>query len=312
MINLNDLRQIREFVQIANSGSISRAARVLGVAQPTLSRRLAALEAEVGSALLRRDTHTMSLTEAGRTLLADARELLALADRMGGRLRRERETLRGHLRLVSVVDVGQWVVSRVLSRFQRQHPQVTAELHLINRPTKFAKEGFDCGILVGAPSDRGVVAKKIADLPRRLVAAPGLLERCGVPESPAELDGLPWLGFLQPHFFTRDRLDLSREGEVSRLKMAPAMLLDTVTAVREAVIEGAGFTVLPKWMSDRDVEEGRLVEMLPDWSVSPAELYLAHSALGELPERVTRLLDYLETELPKEINQVVIPERRPI
>lgn len=312
MINLNDLRQIREFVQIADSGSISRAARVLGVAQPTLSRRLAALEAEVGSALLRRDTHTMSLTEAGRTLLADARELLALADRMGGRLRRERETLRGHLRLVSVVDVGQWVVSRVLSRFQRQHPQVTAELHLINRPTKFAKEGFDCGILVGAPSDRGVVAKKIADLPRRLVAAPGLLERYGVPESPTELDGLPWLGFLQPHFFTRDRLDLSREGEERRLKMAPAMLLDTVTAVREAVIEGAGFTVLPKWMSDRDVEEGRLVEMLPAWSASPAELYLAHSALGELPERVTRLLYYLETELPKEINQVVIPERRPI
>lgn len=312
MTHLNDLRQIREFVQIADSGSISRAARVLGVAQPTVSRRLAALEAEVGSSLLRRDTHTMSLTEAGRTLLADARELLALADRMGGRLQRERESLRGHLRLVSVVDVGQWVVSRVLSRFQRQYPQVTAELHLINRPTKFVKEGFDCGILVGAPTDRGVVAKKIADLPRRLVAAPGLLERHGVPASPAELEGLPWLGFLQPHFFTRDRLELRRGGEECRLKMAPAMLLDTVTAVREAVIEGAGFTVLPEWMSDQDVREGRLVELLLEWSAAPAELYLAHSAQGDVPERVVRLLEYLEMELPREINQVVMPERRPL
>jgi len=309
MASLNDLRQIREFVQIADSGSISRAARVLGVGQPTLSRRLAALEGQVGSALLRRDTHTMSLTEAGRTLLADARELLALADRMGGRLQRERGALTGHLRLVSVVDVGQWVVSRVLSRFQGLHPQVTAELHLINRPTKFVKEGFDCGILIGAPVDRGVVGKKIADLPRRMVAAPGFLEKHGVPKGPEDLGALPWLGFLQPHFFTRDRVDLERDGENCRLKLAPTMLLDTVTAVREAVIEGAGFTVLPEWMAIADLTEGRLVELIPEWRVSPAELHLAHSAQGELSQRVVRLVAYLEEELPKEINRVVMPER---
>jgi len=312
MISFNDLRQIREFVQIAESGSISKAARVLGVTQPTLSRRLAALEREVGSALLRRDTHTMSLTEAGRTLLSDARELLAMADRMGGRLQREKETLRGHLRLVSVVDVGQWVVSRVLSRFQRLHPQVTVELHLINRPTKFVKEGFDCSILVGAPMDRGVVGRRIAELPRRLVAAPGVLEREGVPECPEDLSGLPWVGFLQPHFFTRDRLELVRGKAVERLKLAPAMLLDTVTAVREAVLEGAGFTVLPEWMSGDDVAEGRLVELLPEWRAVPAELYLAHSAQGELPQRVVRLLAYLEEELPMEIERAAFPERRPM
>lgn len=309
MIGLNDLRQIREFVQIAESGSISRAARVLGVGQPTLSRRLAALEGQVGSALLRRDTHTMSLTEAGRTLLADARELLALADRMGVRLQRERGGLTGHLRLVSVVDVGQWVVSRVLSRFQSLHPQVTAELHLINRPTKFVKEGFDCGILIGAPVDRGVVGKKIADLPRRMVAAPGFLEKHGMPEGPEDLGVLPWLGFLQPHFFTRDRVDLARAGESCRLKLAPTMLLDTVTAVREAVIEGAGFTVLPEWMASADLADGRLVELVPDWRVSGAELFLAYSAQGELSKRVLRLVDYLSIEIPKEMNRVVMRER---
>jgi DNA-binding transcriptional LysR family regulator len=122
MTNLNDLQHIREFVQIADSGSISAAAKVLSMAQPTLSRHLAALETQIGSPLLRRDTHTMSLTEAGRILLADARELLNLADRLGSRLRSERQSLRGHLRIVSVVDVGQWIVSRVLSRFQKQHP----------------------------------------------------------------------------------------------------------------------------------------------------------------------------------------------
>ena len=186
------------------------------------------------------------------------------------------------------------------------------ELHLINRPMKFVKEGFDCGILIGAPMDRGVVGKKITELPRRLVAAPALLEAHGQPSRPEELATLPWLGFLQPHFYTRDRVDLRRGEETVRLKLAPAMLLDTVTAVREAAIEGAGFTVLPEWMSQRDMEAGRLVELTPDWQVAPADLFLAHSAQGELPQRVARLLEYLETELPQEVLRVGLPDWLPV
>ena len=85
MNNLNDLQQIREFVQIADTGSISAAAKILGMAQPTLSRHLTALEAQIGAPLIRRDTHTMSLTEAGRILLADARELNREASTVSGR-----------------------------------------------------------------------------------------------------------------------------------------------------------------------------------------------------------------------------------
>ncbi len=304
MTQFNDLQQIREFVQIADSGSISGAARVLGIAQPTLSRHLAALEAQAGSALLRRDTHTMSLTEAGHILLADARELLALVDRMGSRLQGERGRLRGSLRIVSVVDVGQWIVSRVLSRFRKLHPGVTAELHLINRPTKFIKEGFDCGIIIGVPTDRRLSVKKIAELPRRLMAAPSLLRAHPMPRHPDDLAGLPWLGVLQPHFYSRDRLELQRAGEVVRLKLPPVLLLDTVTALREAAIEGAGFTMLPDWMVGRDLAAGRLVQLLPDWSLFPVDLQIVHSAHGPLPQRVSRLLAFLEAEIPREIERV--------
>lgn len=309
MTNLNDLQQIREFVQIAESMSISKAAKVLGMTQPTLSRHLASLEAEIGSPLVRRDTHTMSLTEAGRVLLADARELLVLADRLGSRLRAERGTLRGHLRMVSVVDVGQWIVSRVLSRFQRLHPHVVTELHLINRPTKFVKEGFDCGVMVGMPTDRRVAAKKIAQLNRRLVAAPTFLRDHRLPRSPEDLPLLPWLGILQPHFYSRDRLSLWRGKTVMKLKLPPVMLLDTVTALREAVIEGAGFTTLPEWMASRDIAAGRLVEILPEWRLEPIELHLAHAANEQLPERVRILLDYLEHELPIEIQRLDLSQR---
>jgi len=309
MTGFTDLQQIREFVQIADSRSISAAAKVLGMSQPTLSRHLAALEAQVGSPLIRRDTHTMSVTEAGLILLSDARELLALADRMGSRLRSERAALRGHLRIVSVVDVGQWIISRVVSRFQKMHPQVTIELHLINRPTKFVKEGFDCGVMVGVPTDRRVAVKKVAELQRRLVAAPSLFRDRPVPVHPEDLQGLPWLGILQPHFYSRDRLDLWQGKKVAKLKFPPVLLLDTVTALREAVIEGAGFTSLPEWMAARDIAAGRLVQLLPAWQMPPIDLQLAHASHEQLPQRVKSLLEYLEAEIPREIHKLDFGER---
>ncbi|MGV3663480.1 MAG: LysR family transcriptional regulator [Prosthecobacter sp.] len=309
MNHLNDLQQIREFVQIAESGSISGAAKVLGMGQPTLSRHLAALEAQLGSPLIRRDTHTMSLTDAGRILLADAHELLTLADRLGSRLRMDRGALRGHLRMVSVVDVGQWIISRVLSRFQRLHPHVTTELHLFNRATKFVKEGFDCGIMVGVPTDRRVAVKKIAQLHRRLVVAPALLQEHSMPKHPDDLHRLPWLGILQPHFYSRDRLELWKDKSSVKLKLPPVMLLDTVTALREAVIEGAGFTSLPEWMAARDIAAGRLVHLLPEWSLEPIDLQLAHASHEQLPQRVRSLLEYLEHEIPVEIQRLDLSQR---
>ncbi|WP_395743408.1 LysR family transcriptional regulator [Prosthecobacter sp.] len=309
MTSLSDLHYIREFVQIADSGSISGAAKVLGMAQPTLSRHLASLEAQIGAPLVRRDTHSMSLTDAGMIVLSDARELLTLADRMGSRLRSERRALRGHLRMVSVVDVGQWIVSRVLSRFQKLHLGVSTELHLINRPTKFIKEGFDCGIMVGAPTDRRVTLRKIAQIHRRLVAAPSLLKYHSLPTRPDDLYRMPWLGILQPHFYSRDRVELERSRQVKKLKLSPVMLLDTVTALREAAIEGAGFTILPEWMAGRDITAGRLVQLLPDWHLAPIDLQIAHAAHEHLPQRVKSLIEYLEQELPLEIHRLDLNER---
>ena len=279
------------------------------MAQPTLSRHLVALETRIGAPLIRRDTHSMSLTSAGIIVLSDARELLALADRMGSRLRSERRSLRGHLRMVSVVDVGQWIVSRVLSRFQKLHPDVTTELHLINRATKFIKEGFDCGIIVGAATDRRVTIRKIAELQRRLVAAPSLLKNYALPARPGDLMHLPWLGILQPHFYSRDRVDLERAKQMKKLKFIPVMLLDTVTALREAAIEGAGFTILPEWMAARDITAGRLVQLLPDWQLAPLDLQIAYSAHEHLPQRVKILIEYLEQELPLEIHRLDLNER---
>lgn len=298
MTRLDDLRLLRAFVRIVESGSISSAARVLNISQPTLSRQLRQLENSVGVPLIRRDTHTMSLTQAGRNLLQDARNLLGLAETAAERLQEDRTVPRGHLRVVSVVDFGQWIVTRVLAKFCATHSQVTSELHLINRPTKFVEEGFDCGVLVGEPTDKSVVARKVCSLKRHLVVSPKLLEKHNIPKSPSDLKELPWLGILQPHFYSRDRVTLFRGGKSHTISLKPVMLLDGVTALREAARTGVGFTMLPAWLIQRELAEGSLVPVLPEWSMSEFDLHVVHLPHRHLPGRVRAFVDFSLREIP--------------
>ncbi|MBL9170521.1 MAG: LysR family transcriptional regulator [Verrucomicrobiales bacterium] len=310
MTGLEDLRLLRAFVRITESGSISAAARVLNVSQPTLSRQLSQLERSAGVSLIRRDTHTMSLTAAGRRLVEDARDLLGMAEAASQRLREEQDTPRGHLRVVAVVDFGQWIVPRLLASFRQRYPLVTAELHLINRPSKFVEEGFDCGVLVGRVTDGSVAVRKIAELSRLLVAAPSLLRERGIPRKPAELKLLPWIGALQPHFYLRDRIQLVRGEEHRMVKLSPVLLLDSVTALREAAIAGAGMTIQPDWLVGDALAGGGLIHLLPEWRVPAVDVQVAYAPGRHLPGRVRAFVDFAATEVPRLIEDLTHPNLR--
>ena len=310
MTGLEDLRLLRAFVRITESGSISAAARVLNTSQPTLSRQLSQLERVAGVSLIRRDTHTMNLTAAGRRLVEDAREMLDLAEAASQRLREEQTTPRGHLRVVAVVDFGQWIVPRLLALFCRKYPQVTAELHLINRPSKFVEEGFDCGVLVGRVTDDSVSVRKIAELSRLLVAAPALLRERGTPRKLAELRQLPWIGALQPHFYLRDRIQLVRGAEHRMVKLSPVLLLDSVTALREAAIAGAGMTIQPDWLVGEALASGGLVHLLPEWRVPSVDVHVAYAPGRHFPGRVKAFVDFAAIEVPRLIEELTHPHLR--
>lgn len=310
MTGLEDLRLLRAFVRIAESGSISAAARVLNATQPTLSRQLRQLERAAGVALLHRDTHTMKLTDAGRALLEDARALLGLAESASQRLRAEREVPRGHLRLVSVLDFGQWIVPRLLAAFRDRHPEITAELHLINRPSKFIEEGFDCGVLAGEVTDPSVTARKVADLHRVLVASPALIRARGMPAKPADLKAWPWMGVLQPHFQSRDHIVLLRGRERHVVRFEPVLLLDSMTALREAAIAGTGLTAQPEWLVGAALEAGTLVRVLPEWRMPTVNAYVVSTAGRHVPLRVRAFVEFAVTELPRLLREMSAPTLR--
>jgi len=195
-----NLDLLRAFVTIVESGSISAAARKLQVTQPTLSRQLQALEAQSGTALLRRDTHRMSLTDTGRQILEDAEALLSMAEECESRLHSDHAALSGKIRVFSTIDFGQTVVSRLISSFIQANPAVRVELGYSNRPLHMIEEGCDAGILAGSLSDERVVSRALGEITRCVVGSASLLKGRKKPDAPDGLAGLPWVALSGSQF----------------------------------------------------------------------------------------------------------------
>jgi len=270
--------------------------------QPTLSRHLRELEDRAGTTLLLRDTHRMSLTEAGHRLLADARVLLSLADEATNRLRQDRAELRGHLRVFATIDLGQTAVSRVVARFLHEHPGVTAELKYSNRPVQMIEHGHDAGVVAGEVTDENVVARRIATLERMVVASPGYLGGASARE-PDDLPAHRWLGLSQTQFGGPvDSVTLlGPRGAQRRVPIRPILVAEGVTGLREAVREGLGLCVLPLWLVGDDLASGTLVRVLSDWRANPIPLSVIHLPQRTPSARVQAFLDFAATQMLAEI-----------
>src|SRR6202012_1183505 len=135
----------RAFVSIVECGSISAGARRLRISQPTLSRQLRTLEELCGTALVRRDTHRMNVTETGQRLFADSTAMLAHAEEADRRVHEEYTTLGGPLLLFASMDLGTWILTPLVSQFLQANPKVPATLAMSNRPLQMIQEGCDVG-----------------------------------------------------------------------------------------------------------------------------------------------------------------------
>lgn len=195
---------MQTFVRIVEAGSMSAAATQLGTTQPTISRRLQALERMLGLRLLQRSTHAMQLTEDGERCLAHARELLSHWSALTSDVQDAREEPAGLLRIVAPHAFGQQQLIGPLNDFLLRHPRVSVEWLLHDRTPDFIAENIDCAIRVGEVSDPSVIAIKLADVPRIAVAAPALLAARSLPTHPS--NWLPCPGWpCAPSTATRSR-----------------------------------------------------------------------------------------------------------
>ena len=181
-----DIDDLRTFVEVADAGGVSPAARRLGVSKSIVSRRLSRLEAELGVQLLARSTRGAALTEAG-AIFRDH------AARAGAEIDVARETilpageLRGRLRVSAPLTFGPTHFAPVLAKMARRHPRLHLQTCYTDRFVDLIAEGYDCAIRVGYLQDSNLIARRIGPMYGRLLASPAYIEAHGAPETPDEL-----------------------------------------------------------------------------------------------------------------------------
>jgi DNA-binding transcriptional LysR family regulator len=284
---------MRLFTRIYETRSFSQTARELATTQPTVSKRLQALEASLGARLVERNTRGLRPTDAGSLYYEQCKRWLAEMEEVHEHLVSARKGARGQLRLSVPLNIGQVHLTRIALAFQRQNPGVQLDLSLTDRPVNLVKEAVDVAIRIGRIGSPWVVARKLARYHPVLVAAPAYLERWGSPTTIAE---------LQAHriLFTGPRDEsVSYQGDTHIVRRDKDLVVSDPLALREVVQEGAVIGLLSPWLVQRDIERGTLVRVLPE---SQGELFYVHAVYlpsRSLPSRIRAFLAHCAAEVPR-------------
>ena len=294
--SLDRLALLQTFVRIADAGSISAAARDLGLSQPSASRQLSELESRFKTQLIRRTTHDLSLTTAGTALLADARQLLDEWEAFEERHLETEDALRGTLKVVAPVALGQLHLLELVIQFQQQHPDLKLSWQLEDRNIRFAEVGCDCWIKIGSVSDDSLAVEPLGEVERLAVAAPQLIEAYGQPQMPADLEKIPCLA-LEP--FEGDRIPLTNaNGQTTAISPLANMTTNNIFAIQQATLAGLGWAVLPRWFIDDERNNHQLVDILPAWRAPKLTIRVAFLPGRRRPRRLQRFLEVLRTTVP--------------
>lgn len=277
-----DIEDLRTFVDVADAGGVSAAARRLGVSKSIVSRRLFKLEAELGVQLLLRTTRGATLTEAGVTF----REHAA---RIGAELETARETilptgaLRGRLRVAMPLSFGPTHFAPALADLSKRHPELQVHAAYSDRFVDLIAEGFDCAVRVGYLAESSLIAKRIGPITGRLVASPDYIKTHGAPETLEEL--------AAHHALMQgtETWKLTDGDKIISFQPQGQFKADNGTALTVAAVAGLGIGYLPDCLTHDHVASGRLVPILPNHPPPPAAAYVIRPP-GRHPARKVRIL----------------------
>lgn len=285
------------FVRIVEAGNLSAAAAQMRTTQPTISRRLQALERSLGVRLLQRSTHTMRLTVDGERCFTRAKALLASWASFEADVRGAQEEPEGLLRVAVPHAFGQQRLVKPLATYLNDHPRVSVEWLLRDDVRDFIANGIDCAIQVGEPNDPAVVAIRLSNVARIVAASPSLLENGRVPTEPEALLSLPWLA-LRTYYRTELTLTHEETGESRRITISPRMSTDNLYALRNAALLGVGACASSAWLLADDLAARRLVHLAPKWRAAALPVYLIYPHAQFYPSRLLRFIALMREAVP--------------
>lgn len=284
------------FVRVAQGGSFTKAARALGVPKSTVSRAVARLEDRTRVQLLERTTRAVRLTDAGRALAEEAAphtEGLREALQVVGE---EAAHPRGTVRITAAPDLSA-ILGELVARFSALHPTIGVEVDLSTRMVDLVRDGFDCAFRATSRKmdDASLVVRRLGVSHIQLYAAPSFVARHGTPRAPSELADYEHVLFRAKR---EARLVLlGPRGARAEVRVTGRIVADEFPFLGATLRAGAGIGPLPVFHAAADVEAGRLVPVLPDWSWPAGDLLFVYPRGRHVPRRLALLRDFAVEEL---------------
>lgn len=286
--------ELRLFLRVVELGTIRAAARELGLEPSSISRRLSALEARLGTKLLERArarAHTRP-TEAGRRYYERLRALMAEIDALEADVAGEAERPRGLLRVNSTIDFGQMYLAGWLMDFKELHPGLDVELTLAAQRIDLVAAGVDVAIRVGQQPDSALMSRTLAHAERVLVAAPAYLAERGTPQKADDLADHDHVFFLSENRHQPLRLT-GPDGTRHEIRRRGGVTIKAVTALVDAARRGFGLHMGPRWALAEALAKGELVEVLPDYRHEPMPMMAVWAPAVFLPARIRAFVAFI-------------------
>jgi DNA-binding transcriptional LysR family regulator len=288
---MDQLKRMAIFAEVVAKGSLTAAARQLGMTPSAVSQHLRQLEASLGLALLHRSTRRLTLTEAGERYHTGCAAMVVAARSAEQALVRLRDEPEGELRLTAPVGFGSLLAAALAPL--RGHPKLTLHLLLDDALIDLIEERVDIALRVGMLADSSLVARKLGSMTRQLCASPAYLAERGWPAHPQDLLQHDWLA-SRPQTAGVEMLDLTGpEGERQTLRLEPRVQASQVSALHALYLAGWGIGMAVSEDDRTALADGRLLPILPGWRMTDLPVYAVTPRRGDQPAKVRHTLDLL-------------------
>lgn len=289
---MNKFAEFQNFILVADTGSISKAAERLGIAKSAVSRRLAELEQRLGVQLFHRTTRRIKLTNTGQSFYQQISRIISDLNEIEESVKQAHSDLSGTLRIAAPLSFGLLHLAPAIIEFKNLHQQIAFDIDFNDREVDLIHEGFDLALRIAKLPDSSFIARKLATINNVVCASPDYLHKYGTPEHPQELNQHQCLVYklLQsPYQWTFE----NKNRKPFNVKITPSLQANNGEFLQQAAIAGKGIVHQPLFIASQAIEQGLLSPILQDFTCSDNHLWALYPQTRHLSQRVRAFIDYL-------------------
>ena len=290
MLNLN---RWAIFASAARLQSFSKAAEYLGTSKPTVSKQIATLEETLGTKLFIRSTRSLQLTEAGQALYSHCKIIMTEYENAEDLLENMRNTPSGLLNIGAPVSYIQHALSELSVDFVERYPEINLHYHSHQAANDYFPKDADIAIIIEKLKESSLCYRPLGEARHTLCATPAYIEKHGQPKTLEDLKNFNFLQARYAHIDEDVEWGMSRDGQFHPAQVQGNISVDDSMTVKKMVLDGAGISTLPSFASIDEINQGVLVELLPEYTVGSVPIYAVFPEKKYMPPKVRAYLDAL-------------------